>query len=211
MEHSTNNCKREVVVDVLQGDHNVSNKSSKSILGDLQQYGFSDDINMRANVIYSKMNNHTRRANKRTLLLFFCVDNAYKELGIDVNPSELGKKFGLKAGQMAKTRSMFSELKTGYKTMRRTISVYQYIPDYCDALGLENYTDDIIKLTESVLAKDINLQQNVQQTTAAGIIRYFLIINGIELTDKHALATVTDRSDTTIDSMYKRICEVDNR
>ena len=211
MEHSTTNFKREVVVDVLQGDHNICNKYTKSILSDLHPYKFSDDIKIRANYIYSKMNHSTRRANKRTLLLFFCVYSAYKELSIPVNPADLGKLFGLTHGQMMKTESMFSYLQTGYKPICRTISVYDYIPDYCQKLGLENYLDDIILLTENILAKDKDLRQQVSPTLGTGLIKYFLIINGIELNDKNSLSLVTQRSDTTIDTMYKKICEVDNR
>ena len=211
MEHSTRNFKREVVVDVPEGDHNICNKYTKSILNDLHPYKFSDDIKIRANYIYSKMNHSTRRANKRTLLLFFCVDSAYKELGIKVNPADLGQIFGLTHGQMMKTASMFSFLQTGYKPISRTISVYDYIPDYCQKLGLEDHIDDIMSLTESVLAKDKDLSQQVRQTLSCGMIKYFMIINGIELNDKTSLSHITQRSDTTIDTMYKKICEVNNR
>ncbi len=211
MEQTTNNCKREIIVDVLQGDHNVCNKYTRSILNDLQPYKFSEDIKMRANYIYSKMNHSTRRANKRTLLLFFCVYSAYKELSIKVNPSDLGKIFGLTHGQMMKTESMFSYLQTGYRPICRTISIYDYIPDYCHKLGLENHVDDIILLSESILNKDKNLDQQVKQTLSCGLIKYYMTINGIELNEKNALSIVTQRSDTTIDTMYKKICEIDNR
>ncbi len=211
MECSTNNFKREVVVDVVQGDHNVSNKCTKSISNDLHDYKFSDDIKIRANYIYSNMNSSTRRAHKRKLLLFFCVYSAYKELSIKVNPSDLGKIFDLTDGEMKKTQSMFSFLQTGYKPVCRTISIYDYVPDFCYKLGLEQYTDDIILLYENVITKDKELLQQVRQTLSAGFLKYFLIINGIELNDKNELSRVTQRSDTTIDTMYKKICEIDNR
>lgn len=215
MEHSTTNFKREVVIDVVQGDHNVCNKYTKTILNDLNNYKFSDkfsdDIKIRANYIYSKMNSSTRRANKRKLLLFFCVDSAYKELGIPVNPSDLGKIFELTNGEMKKTSSLFCYLQTGYKPVVRTISIYDYVPDYCHKLGLDDHIDNIILLYENIITKDKELLQQVRQTLSAGLVKYYLIINGIELNDKTALSRVTERSDTTIDTMYKKVAEIDNR
>lgn len=210
MEHSTGSFKREACVDVLQGAHNVCNKYSRSILNDLHPYKFSEDIKIRANYIYSKMNHSTRRANKRTLLLFFCVYSAYKELNIKVNPSDLGKIFNLTHGQMMKTESMFSALQTGYKPVCRTISIYDYIPDYCEKIGMEDHINDITLLSDSILKKDKDLLQHVPQTLATGIIKYYMTINGIELEDKNGLSSITNRSDTTIDTMYKKICEIDN-
>lgn len=45
---------------------------------------------------------------------------------------------------------------------------------------------------------------------AAGMIKYFMTINGIELDDQNALAAAADRSETTVMAQYKKLCLLDN-
>jgi transcription initiation factor TFIIIB Brf1 subunit/transcription initiation factor TFIIB len=200
---------RETRVDI-QSDCQYSSKS-KSILPDLVKYDqFSDDIKNKANNIYIKMNHTTKRAKKRTLLLFFCVHNAYKELDIDVDPADLGDIFGLKAGQLQKTESMFSHLQTDYKPIVRIRSLSDYIRDYCVKIGLEDHHEEILQLSNHILESNKDLKQSPTQPLAAGMIKYYMKIHGIELVNKTDLATAARRSETTIDAMYKQIAKCDN-
>lgn len=202
---------RENRIEVVQSDHDYSKKIVRSILSDLAEYTqFSEDIKIRANAIYMKMYHTTKRAKKRKLLLFFCVYSAYKELGINVNPSDLGHIFGLTSGQLQKTESMFSHLQTGYKPVCNIRTVYDYISDYCIKIGLEEYIPDITLLCQNIIAKHKDLAQSSSQPMAAGMIKYFMTINGIELEDQNALAVAADRSDTTISSFFKKLCLLDN-
>ncbi len=206
MEQTTFINLREERIDTLPDDY--TKKYNRNILTDLQAYDFSDDIKFRANFIYKKMNHATHRAKKRILLLFFCVYNAYKELEIKVLPSDLGKKFNLTHGQMQKTISMFSPLETGYKPITRKLSILDYIPIYSDKLGMTTeITNNMMLLAENFMQKN-KLDGMVPQTTAAGFIKMYLIDNGIELEDKTLLSSVTDRSETTVESMYKKLCEM---
>lgn len=201
---------REVRIEGALHGCDYSNKNGKSIMNDLSKYHFSDTINARANVIYGKMNNSTCRVNNRTCLLFFCVYNAHKELNLPVNVSDLGKTFGLKQGQIQKTNSKFSPNNTGYKPTYKVISALDYLPEYCDQLGISEYIEDIMEYAKNILEKNPSLIQLVAQTVAAGLLKYYLTINGIVLEEDKQLSTVTSRSDTTIDSMSKTIAECDN-
>jgi len=196
---------------VVEGDQFYTKKNNKNITNDLNKYSeFSDDIKYRANYIYIRMNHSTRRKKKRQLLLFFCVYSAYKELGIKVNPADLGDIFGLTSGQLQKTDAMFSHLQTGYKPVCQSISVNDYIHDYGVKIGLEEHIENIIQLCDNIIIKDTSLSQASSQPVAAGMIKYYMMINGIELADKNALIDAARRSDTTIESMYKKICLIDN-
>jgi len=202
---------RETRVDVQLSDIQFTNKNNRSILNDLAKYDqFSDDIKIRANAIYLKMNPTTNRAKKRTFLLFYCIYNAYKELNIDIDPSELGDIFGLTSGELQKTSSMFSRLQTNYKPINKPRTISNYINDYCNNIGLKDYVDDIIQLSDSILEKNIDLNQSATQPVAAGMIKYYMTSNGIELSNKEFLAKVAKRSDTTIEAMYKKISAADN-
>jgi hypothetical protein len=202
---------RENSIEVIQTDHDYSKKTVRSILPDLIEYNqFSEDIKNRANAIYMQMKHNTKRAKKRKLLLFFCVYSAYKELGINVNPSDLGHIFNLSSGELQKTESMFSHLQTGYKPVCNVRTIYDYISDYCIKIGMEEFIPNITLLCQTILLKNKDLSQASCQPAAAGMIKYYMTINGIELSNKNALAEAADRSDTTVECMYKRICAVDN-
>jgi hypothetical protein len=200
---------RELRIEGTSHDCNYSNKNGKSILGELAKYHFSDAINAKANIIYGQMNNATCRANNRPCLLFHCVYNAHKDLGLPVNVSDLGKIFGLTQGQIQKTNSKFSPNNTGYKPTYREISALHFLPGFCEQLGITEYTEDIMDYAKNILDKNPALIQLVAQTVAAGLLKYYLTINGIVLEDDKQMAIVTSRSDTTIDSMSKTIAECD--
>ena len=200
---------RDTYIDTSHNEYSYTTKNNRNIIVDLQPYDFSDDIKHRANFIYNKMKHSVRKANKRQYLLFFCVYSAYKEFNTNIDPNQLGLIFGLTQGQMQKTLSMFSPLQTGYKPVQRVMSAVDYIPDYCTKLNLEEYTNDLITFASAILDNHNQLKQFVPQTVAAGILKYYLTINGIDLNNKKILADTTFRSDTTIDSMYKKISEMD--
>lgn len=208
MEQTTYTNFREERIDTPQGDE--TKKYNRNILTDLLPYDFSDDIKMRANYIYNKMNHATHRAKKRVLLLFFCVYNAYKELEIPILPADLGKKFKLTQGQMQKTLSMFSPLQTGYRPITRKLSILDYIPTYCEHIGLDgDHINNMLLLASNLL--DNNKLSNLgPQTTAAGFIKLYLLDNGIELEDKNLLSKVTDRSNATIEAKCMELRNIDN-
>ena len=200
---------RTTYIDTTCNEFSYTTKNNRSIMSDLKEYNFPDDVKHRANFIFNKMKLSLRRKNKRKLLLFFCVYSAYKELNININPTELGKIFGLKQGEMQKTHSMFSQLQTGYKPVQRVISASDYIIDFCSQLDMEEYTDALLLFTVDILDKHKELLQLVPQTVAAGILKYFMVIHGIELEDKNKLVDVCNRSATTQEAMYKKISEMD--
>lgn len=201
---------RETYIDTANSECNYSSKNNRNILNELSKYNIPDDIKYTANFIYNSMLSNIKRANKRKYLLFFCVYSAYKEHNITVNPVELGKKFNLSAGDVQKTHSMFSPLQTKYKPVNRIINPSDYISDFCKKLNMDSYESDIITFTNNILIKNPSLTQEQPQTVAAGVLKYYMIINGIELNDKHQLSIATLRSDTTIDGMYKKISTMDN-
>lgn len=201
--------KREDYIDTSCNDFSYTTKNNRSIISDLKEYDFPDDVKHRANFIFSKMTLTIRRANKRKFLLFFCVYSAYKELNIPINPVDLRKVFGLKHGEMQKTHTMFSPLQTGYKSVQRVISATDYVIGFCDKLEMEQYSDELLAFSQLILERHKELLQSVPQTVASGILMYFMVMNGIEINDKKFLADTTNRSETTVLAMYKRISELE--
>ena len=189
----------------------VVSKTERSILGDLKQYDIADEIKNMADVIYNKMIPQTRRNKVRRQLLFYCTYCAHLELGRDVNPSVLGKIFDLDTGDVQKCYSLFAPLQTGYTPPASTSSPLRYLPDYCSRMGLTaEAVADLITMSKRILNKDRTLLQETPQTVAAGLLRYWIEINGVVIDDSQKLRDITGRSLVTIDTMFKRIANVDN-
>jgi hypothetical protein len=192
------------------GGHVITH-SGHSILGDLKQYPFTDDIKNQADVIYNKMIYRVRRGKIRDQMLFYCVYCAHLELDRDVNPTQLGTFFNLTPGEVQRCDSIFSPLQTGYRPPSTNTSALRYLPDYCRNMHLsEDAIEEIINLARSILRKDPTLSQENPQTVAAGLLRYYIVTNGVECDDPQRITKVTGRSNVTIEGMYRRIATIDN-
>lgn len=189
----------------------VYNRSERSILPDLAHYHLTDDIKNTADVVYNKMKPQTRRGKVRTQMIFYCVYCAHLELNREVNPIKLGKIFDLTPGQVQKCHSMFAPLQTGYFPPASTTTPLRYLPDYCRDLQLsQEAIESINTLAQNILRKDQTLNEENPQTVAAGILRYYVMINGIVMEDLQKLSEITGRSTVTIEAMCRRISNVDN-
>jgi hypothetical protein len=189
----------------------VINRTERSILSDLKQYPFPDDIKNQADVIYNKMKYQVRRGKIRFQMLFWCTYNSHLELARDVNPIQLGAQFGLSQGEVQRCDSLFSPLQTGYKPPSKNASPLGYLPDYIKEMGLSpDILDGVMRMAATILRKDPTLFQENPQTVAAGLLRYYTVTNGITTEDPQTITRVTNRSTVTIDGMFRRISTIDN-
>lgn len=211
-------------------DSHISKKKEKSILPCLMKLSLPENIMYGADVIYSKMRPQVRRANTYNMLLYYCTYCSYLEYiheqkslakegllfdtkgyidGFD--PIELGKKFKLTKGQLQKCDSLFSPLQTGYKPPSSCISLLDYIPNYCKCINLSKESIvDVIDLANELLKKEPKLYKNNPRSTAAGILYYFTIINGISINNIDEFMDLVNYSFTTIENIYKQIAIIDN-
>jgi transcription initiation factor TFIIIB Brf1 subunit/transcription initiation factor TFIIB len=190
------------------GQH-VIVKSEHTILPDLKLYSLPDEIKNRADSIYCQMIHRVRRKKIRKQLVFYCT---YLELGIEVNPMQLGKQFGLKCGEIQKCGSLFCKLQTGYTPPVVDATPLNYISDFCESLGLPvDAIEEISRIYGVVIVNDEALSQGNPQTVASGLLKYYTVTNGIVMKDPTIISTVTNRSSVTIDAMYKRITIADNQ
>lgn len=202
------------------GTDHVIIKREHSIIPDLAQYKFPDNIKERADIIFNSMNYQVHRKKLRTQMLFYCVYCAYREefnknpcyengmTGVD--PFRLGARFGLTSGEVSKCNSIFSPLQTGYRPPPSYKTPMEYLLEFHANLKLsEDSADEIISLADGILKKNKGLFQENPQTVAAGLIKYFTVINGIIVNDD-ILTNATGRSKATIDAMYRKISTIDN-
>lgn len=211
-------------------DSHVSTKKGKSILPFLVKLSLPENIMNGADVIYNKMKPQVRRANTYNMLLYYCTYCSYLEYiheqkllakegllfdskgyidGFD--PIELGKKFKLTKGQLQKCDSLFSPLQTGYKPPLSYISLLDYIPNYGKCINLSNESIlDVIELAQELMKKSPKLYKDNARSTAAGIVYYYTVINGITISNMDDFIKLVNYSLTTIENIYKQISIIDN-
>lgn len=184
--------------------------NEKSILKDMESFDLSDDIKNKAEEIFGKLNSATKRGNRRKQLIFFCIYNAYNEVGNPQDPKRIAEMVGIRTSEMTKALSMFSEAQTGYKPPSIHVNALHFLPQYCNDLNLtEDTTNEILNFAQKILDRDPDLKETFPQKVAAGILSYYAKINGITI-DKRFYSKMVQLSDVTINNMRKYIEKLDN-
>ena len=190
----------------------INVKKSRTILKDLSKYILSEEIKFAAELIFKKMRVGIKRKNARKKLLWYCVYNAYLELGIPIAPETLAQMFDLKNTDMPKASNMYSNLQTGYEPPEKETLPEELVPQYCSKMELsEECSDDIIDLIRRVTS-NIEFPKNiVPQVTAGASIKYYMDTNGIKPSDKGLLYKIIRRSEVTLTPIYDIISSIDNK
>jgi transcription initiation factor TFIIIB Brf1 subunit/transcription initiation factor TFIIB len=182
----------------------------KNLASDLKGLDFPDEIKKTANQIFMSMNCPTKRSKKRKLLLFFCIYSAYMELGIPQIPNIIAKKVNISPSEVSKAMALFSVSQTGYHPPYMLITPIHYLPDYCTKLGFSEATKEMVyELAKNIMEKDKTLMEESPQKISAGIIQFFMVMNGIQFKKKE-FAKMFGFSEVTINNIFKRIVAVDS-
>lgn len=188
----------------------TTSKSEKSIMPDMDHIPVTEDIKVEADRIFQVSNCGTHRGHKRKNLVFDCLYKAHKSLGVNVDPYSLACKVGISKGEITKSRSMFSQSQTGYIDNDTTTYAWHLLPDYCrDANLSEDAIEEIVEMTKQIINDDCELKEKTPRTVAAGMLKYYTAINGINIS-MTGLTQITKLSEATIMNMYKYIARIHN-
>lgn len=177
---------------------------------DMEHYALPDGIKRKANEIYRRLKRQTHRGQKRKLLVFFCIFNAYAELKTPKDPRHLAQIIGLSPHDVTRAISQFPTVQTGYQVDSQPTSPVDLIPDCCARLNADLNVEMLLELAREIMGKSRELREKYPQKVAAGIIQYFMTINGVKY-NKKQFAAVMGLSDATISSMFREISEIHNR
>jgi transcription initiation factor TFIIIB Brf1 subunit/transcription initiation factor TFIIB len=197
----------------------IKTNATKSIADEFDKFPIQEHIKKKARIIYEKIGSRVHRGNKRKQLLFYCIYNAeleyryeHPEIMDDVDPVAIHKMVGITRGSMRKAMSMFSETQTGYRPKTGSSNPLGLIRSYCEINHISDEMIEPIKqLGLKIIEKDSTLLEEYPQTVAAGLIKYGILSmgSGSEL-DNEVFSKNIGLSQATINSMYKRIAEIDN-
>lgn len=190
--------------------HSIPKSADRSIMNDLEKLNLPEDVKLEAERIFHRLSTSTKRGKRRKKLLFYCIFNAYNMLGQPQDPKFIAELVDISPTEMTKAFSMCSEIQTNYRPPNIHKTPLDFLPQHIQRVGLDSTcTDDIMALGSEVLLKDPELYEHYPQVVAAGILLYYLTINGISV-DKKKFAELFRRSEMTIVKMFKRISQVHN-
>lgn len=184
--------------------------NQRSILPDMKDIHVPEDVKVRANEIYNKLAISTKRGTRRVQMIFFCIYMAYRELGHPQDPHQLSSVLGLTKSEVNKTFSMFSEVQTGYRPDTKEVNVVDLLPTLCRLIGFEkSEIDSCVKVGIEIMEKESDLNESFPQKVAAGILQYYLTINGVQI-DKKRYAQKIGLSQGMIQNMCSKVASVHN-
>jgi transcription initiation factor TFIIIB Brf1 subunit/transcription initiation factor TFIIB len=197
-------------VPILEDDPEFAQEKFRNLISDLKALDFPDEIKKTANQIFMTMSCPTKRSKKRKLLLFFCIYSAYMELGIPQIPNLIAKKVDISPSEVSKAMALFSQSQTGYHPPHMLITPLHYLPDYCAKLGFTDSTKEMVyDMAKQIMHKDKTLMEESPQKISAGIIQFFMVMNGIQFKKKE-FAKMFGFSEVTINNIFKRIVAIDS-
>jgi hypothetical protein len=190
--------------------HNLTKVNDRNILKDLAGYNFPEDIKYEANDIFRKIGMPTKRGNERNKMLFFLVYTAFRQKGRFVNPQVLGKEMGLSPGDINRALTAFSEVQTGFRPKIKRATPLDALPELCASLELESITEDVLEMAKEIMEKCPSLNEEFPHKVSAGILSYFMEINGIKI-PQELFKKKVDFSDVTIKDIHQRITKIHNQ
>lgn len=183
--------------------------TNRSIASELTRFNQPDDICQKADEIYRKIGTPTKRGKERDKMLFFCLYSAYRESDIFANPQVLGQEMGLTNGDIARALTAFSEVQTGYRPKSLKTSPAEIIPQLCSSLGLDHISEEVIEILNDVIEKCPGLLEEFPHKVAAGALKYYMDINGIQIPNS-SFHKVFCFSDITLKDVQERISMLHN-
>lgn len=182
----------------------------RTIHKDVENMGFSDTIIAKANQYYDIVTDgKIFRGNSRKAIIFACIFHAYKTLG---NPQScdnlidifnLDKKIALKGLKHVNLKvPKNSEVKSTYITPENIIN------DIMDKFEAdENQKQEVLDIYEKIKNRSSILNRSRPQSVASGIVRYYIILHGKEISMPEFRAKVK-LSELTINRIVKEISDV---
>lgn len=182
-------------------------QEERTINKDVENMGFSDKIVESANNIYESVSNgKIYRGNSRKAIIFACIFHAYKLSG---NPQScenlieifhLEKKVGLRGLKHVNLKiPQNSEIKSSYITPEHLITD---IMNKFEATPEQKI--DVIEIYKKIANKSSILNRSRPQSVASGVVRYYILLNGKEITMNEFRAKVK-LSELTINRIVKEI------
>jgi len=178
---------------------------NRNLNKDLIKYGYSDDINRKANEIFIAIGCPTRRKSKRLLLLYGCLYFAHKENNADFTPESLANKIGINVKLEGQAISMIR--KAGYTKTFEDKGSFDYMICFLNSSSLGAlFRNEIYELYEKV--DPIIGKSYMPQEIAMGVIKYFIMVKKINLLSSDPIYN-TEVNSKKVTEIIDKIVKID--
>ncbi len=202
-----------VVIEVYSSPETMTGlrKSGATISGEIAKFDIPDIVKQKAIEISQKIGNQTRRSEMRKKMFYFCIYNAFREIGDPRPDVEIANLVGLDVKVARKSIKTFSTIQTGYQPIKMHILPQYLIPDLCEAISMQEYNQIIVNLCGRIIDKCKSLLEEQPGKVAVGMILYYSQINNLDLAGHTSiLLEKAGFSKPVIMSMRDRIAKIDN-
>jgi len=196
--------------------HVLSKPKEKSLKSDLKAAGFTPEIVMKADEIFSQMKSGLKRGTRRKQLMFFCVQCAYNEMGIPEDPNRLASICGITTSEISKAYSMCSPSKVGYKPKSVAWKPEHYLRLYFKRIvdsDIISFDDEVLEeiknICDEVMDKSIELKHEKPQTVAAAVLVFYLQLHNCVL-EKNKYPEIFNKSDMSILKVKNKVATAYN-
>ena len=184
--------------------HALPKSTDKSLLPFLDTLTFDEEAKMEAEKIYQNMSPAAKKGKRLRKIAFYCVFKGFISLGRPKDPKVVAELVKIPFTDVNKSFSMCSE---GTPALPTAVfhSPMSFLPQYAQMVGLDSSCfQDLQEFGQKILDKDPDLNDNYPQVVAAGILRYYMDIQGATY-PKGDFAKLVKRSEMTISKMVKQI------
>lgn len=178
--------------------HHARKMEGRNIYADLEKHHLPTPIVELANVYYTQMiDGQIFRAKTRTSIVFACVFNAFKMLNEPRSPEDLGRLFCLNKKGIINGLKRFSSFFRTTLPLKH-ITALDLMPRLLADLNIEDPTvyEDLATLYQYANGASKLYRSSNPQTVAAGLLRYYLHLVGIEV-PKSKFSEVVGLTDIT--------------
>lgn len=188
----------------------IRKSEERSIFKDVENLGFSENIIAKANKIYAQVTKgKIFRGNSRKAIVFACVFHAYKMSGKPqsherlIEIFSLNRKTGLRGLKYVNLYApKDSKIRTTYIT---PINLVDEIMEQFSAT--KEQKQEVIELYEQIKNKSSRLNRSRPQSTASGLVYYWICLKKKDISLKDFTEKVT-LSELTVNKIAKEIAEV---
>lgn len=185
--------------------------NNKDIVKDLAKCEIDEEIKHKANEIFKDLSLKIPKIKKKKQSIFFCLYEACKQLNIKKDSHILAGLVGMPVGDIQTALTAFSTTQTGYDTIITNTTAIDLIPDYCNRIKLsETQIAEVKDIANAVFKNNIELKEEAPRKMVAGILRYYMDINGITM-DKSKFSKEMGFSEATLNMLYKKISNADTK
>lgn len=201
----------ETIVDGISQRNVRAKVVAKSIVKRLEPYPIPDNIKYEAQRIFDAVNEVNKKSKSNKKELFFYTYSAYRNLQISCDPTELAALFQIKPKAISRILTTFHNMQPDCQVKLYQSTANDFVGGYAERLQFsEELIEDVKKFVLNIYAICPDLYDLSPQNVAAAILMFYCKIRGITFDKKNYMQNVVNKSDVTINGVYKIICTAYN-